>query len=89
MEIWVQNIKTKKAWILDSDVTKEVFIVNGQTTYKRGDASMWCYRFYPCDPNHCEKIEKLYGNLDRCADEFMYRLEQEKEKLRGEQNDDR
>ena len=58
MEIWVQNIKTKKAWILDSDVTKEVFTVNGQTTYKKGDASMWCYRFYPCDPNHCEKLEK-------------------------------
>ena len=33
------------------------------------------------------EIEKLYGNFDECADEFMHRLNQEKEKMRGEQND--
>ena len=30
------------------------------------------------------EIEKLYGNLDECADEFMRRLNQEKEKMRGD-----
>ena len=33
------------------------------------------------------EIEHIYGNLDNCADEFLYRHEQVKEKLRGEQND--
>ena len=55
MEVWVQNVKTEKAWILDNDVTKEVYQINGAIHYK--DDKIHCYKFYPCDPRRCKKIE--------------------------------
>lgn len=57
MEIWVQNVKTEKTWLLDSDVTKEVYSIKGQTYYKGGIKCMYNYKFYPCDPRRCKKIE--------------------------------
>lgn len=50
MEIWVENIKTKKTWKLDSDVTKDVFIINGEQHYKYGVESIHNYKFYPVCP---------------------------------------
>ena len=55
-ETWVQNIKTKEVWKLDTDSTKEVYIdENGQTHFDLEMISQ--YRFYPICPKDAPTME--------------------------------
>ena len=54
-DMWVEERATKKAWRLDHDETKKVYLdAEGQTVYK---CEYHEVMFYPCCPKEAPKSE--------------------------------
>ena len=54
-DMWVEERATKKAWRLDHDETKKVYLdAEGNTVYK---CEIIEIKFYPCCPKVAPKLE--------------------------------
>ena len=59
MDVWVQNVKTKEAWILNNDKSKPVYN-DDNGTMQLDLENLGLYRFYPCNPNMTEQEKDGY-----------------------------